>query len=213
MKKKNGGGIVAIVLIAIVVVFSLVTNIRALTGDESDYKTVTLDYAGEFFDMKYSVNYIPTATVHYYYGYIKGDDDKVVVFRASKSFYKKNFLSTGPAKGNGATVKGKIIKLKAKESKMLKEKEDEFTYYLGTDKDKSTYYLGTDKALNVEYKSNAIRGIVLAVFMIILGIVGVISIKKGLTEKKAFMIVFWILVFGAAIYILHLLSYGGLFGI
>lgn len=98
--------------------------------------------------------------------------------------------------------KGKIIKLKAKESKMLKEK--------GTS---STYYLGTDKALNVEYKSNAIRGIVLAVFMIILGIVGVISIKKGLTEKKAFMIVFWILVFGAAIYILHLLSYGGLFGI
>lgn len=202
MKKKRGGGIVAIVLIAIVVVFSLVTNIRALTGDESDYKTVTLDYAGEFFDMKYSVNYIPTATVHYYYGYIKGDDDKVVVFRASKSFKKKNFLSTGHAKGDGATVKGKIIKLKAKESKMLKEK--------GTS---STYYLGTDKALNVEYKSNAIRGIVLAVFMIILGIVGVISIKKGLTEKKAFMIVFWILVFGAAIYILHLLSYGGLFGI
>lgn len=212
MKKKNGGGIVAIILIAIVVVFSLVTNIRALTGDESDYKTVTLDYAGEFFDMKYSVNYIPTATVHYYYG-VSDDVDGIIVFRASKSFYKKNFLSTGPAKGNGATVKGKIIKLKAKESKMLKEKEDEFTYYLGTDKDKSTYYLGTDKALNVEYKSNAIRGIVLAVFMIILGIVGVISIKKGLTEKKAFMIVFWILVFGAAIYILHLLSYGGLFGI
>lgn len=202
MKKKNVGGIVAIVLIAIVVVFSLVTNIRALTGDESDYKTVTLDYAGEFFDMKYSVNYIPTATVHYYYGYIKGDDDKVVVFRASKSFYKKNFLSTGHAKGDGATVKGKIIKLKAKESKMLKEK--------GTS---STYYLGTDKALNAEYKSNAIRGIVLAVFMIILGIVGVISIKKGLTEKKAFMIVFWILVFGVAIYILHLLSYGGLFSV
>ncbi len=211
MKKKNGGSIVAIVLIAIVVVFSLVTNIRALTGDESDYKTVTLKGAGEFFDMKYSVNYIPTATVHYYYG-VSDDVDGIIVFRASKSFYKKNFLSTGPAKGNGATVKGKIIKLKAKESKMLKEKEDEFTYYLGTDKDKSTYYLGTDKALNVEYKSNAIRGIVLAVFMIILGIVGVISIKKGLTEKKAFMIVFWILVFGAAIYILHLLSYGGLFG-
>ncbi len=212
MKKKNGGGIVAIVLIAIVVVFSLVTNIRALTGDESDYKTVTLKGAGEFFDMKYSVNYIPTATVHYYYG-VSDDVDGIIVFRASKSFYKKNFLSTGPAKGNGATVKGKIIKLKAKESKMLKEKEDEFTYYLGTDKDKSTYYLGTDKALNVEYKSNAIRGIVLAVFMIILGIVGVISIKKGLTEKKAFMIVFWILVFGAAIYILHLLSYGGLFSV
>ncbi len=212
MKKKNVGGIVAIVLIAIVVVFSLVTNIRALTGDESDYKTVTLKGAGEFFDMKYSVNYIPTATVHYYYG-VSDDVDGIIVFRASKSFYKKNFLSTGPAKGNGATVKGKIIKLKAKESKMLKEKEDEFTYYLGTDKDKSTYYLGTDKALNVEYKSNAIRGIVLAVFMIILGIVGVISIKKGLTEKKAFMIVFWILVFGAAIYILHLLSYGGLFSV
>ena len=209
MKKRNGGGIVAIVLIAIVVVFSLVTNIRALTGDESDYKTVTLEGAGEFFDMKYSVNYIPTATVHYYYGVPK-DVDGIVVFRASKSFYKKNFLSTGPAKGNGATVKGKIIKLKAK---VLEENEDKFTYYLGTDKDKSTYYLGTDKALNVEYKSNAIRGIVLAVFMIILGIVGVISIKKGLTEKKAFMIVFWILVFGAAIYILHLLSYGGLFGI
>lgn len=209
MKKKNGGGIVAIVLIAIVVVFSLVTNIRALTGDESDYETVTLDYAKEFFDMKYSVNYIPTATVHYYCGHIKGDDNndekKVVVFRASKSFYKKNFLSTGPAKGNGATVKGKIIKLKAKESKMLEENEESFKPY--------SYYLGTDKALNVEYKSNAIRGIVLAVFMIILGIVGVISIKKGLTEKKAFMIVFWILVFGAAIYILHLLSYGGLFGI
>ena len=53
MKKKRGGGIVAIVLIAIVVVFSLVTNIRALTGDESDYKTVTLGFADEFFDMKY----------------------------------------------------------------------------------------------------------------------------------------------------------------
>lgn len=202
MKKKNGGGIVAIVLIAIVVVFSLVTNIRALTGDESDYKTVTLERAGEFFDMKYSVNYIPTATVHYYYGVPK-DVDGIVVFRASKSFYKKNFLSTGYAKGGGATVKGKIIKLKAKESKMLKENEEEDI----------KYYLGTDKALNAEYKSNAIRGIVLAVFMIILGIVGVISIKKGLTEKKAFMIVFWILVFGAAIYILHLLSYGGLFSV
>lgn len=204
MKKKNGGSIVAIVLIAIVVVFSLVTNIRALTGDESDYETVTLDYAKEFFDMKYSVNYIPTATVHYYCG-VSDDVDGIVVFRASKSFYKKNFLSTGPAKGNGVTVKGKIIKLKAKESKMLEENEESFKPY--------SYYLGTDKALNVEYKSNAIRGIVLAVFMIILGIVGVISIKKGLTEKKAFMIVFWILVFGAAIYILHLLSYGGLFGI
>lgn len=202
MKKKNVGGIVAIVLIAIVVVFSLVTNIRALTGDESDYKTVTLEGAGEFFDMKYSVNYIPTATVHYYYG-VSDDVDGIIVFRASKSFYKKNFLSTGYAKGGGVTVKGKIIKLKAKESKMLKEKEEIL----------KSYYLGTDKALNVEYKSNAIRGIVLAVFMIILGIVGVISIKKGLTEKKAFMIVFWILVFGAAIYILHLLSYGGLFGI
>lgn len=202
MKKRNGGGIVAIVLIAIVVVFSLVTNIRALTGDESDYKTVTLERAGEFFDMKYSVNYIPTATVHYYYGVPK-DVDGIVVFRASKSFYKKNFLSTGYAKGDGATVKGKIIKLKAKESKVLEENEEEDL----------KYYLGTDKALNVEYKSNAIRGIVLAVFMIILGIVGVISIKKGLTEKKAFMIVFWILVFGAAIYILHLLSYGGLFSV
>lgn len=202
MKKKNVGGIVAIVLIAIVVVFSLVTNIRALTGDESDYKTVTLEGAGEFFDMKYSVNYIPTATVHYYYG-VSDDVDGIIVFRASKSFYKKNFLSTGYAKGDGVTVKGKIIKLKAKESKMLKEKEEIL----------KSYYLGTDKALNVEYKSNAIRGIVLAVFMIILGIVGVISIKKGLTEKKAFMIVFWILVFGAAIYILHLLSYGGLFSV
>lgn len=202
MKKKNGGGIVAIVLIAIVVVFSLVTNIRALTGDESDYKTVTLEGAGEFFDMKYTLNYIPTATVHYYYG-VSDDVDGIIVFRASKNFYKKNFLSTGYAKGDGVTVKGKIIKLKAKESKMLKEKEEIL----------KSYYLGTDKALNVEYKSNAIRGIVLAVFMIILGIVGVISIKKGLTEKKAFMIVFWILVFGAAIYILHLLSYGGLFGI
>lgn len=206
MKKKNGGGIAAIILIAIVVVFSLVTNIRALTGDESDYKTVTLEGAGEFFDMKYTLNYIPTATVHYYYG-VSDDVDGIVVFRASKNFYKKNFLSTGYAKGDGVTVKGKIIKLKAKESKMLKENEKNFKkYYDG-------YYLGTDKALNVEYKSNAIRGIVLAVLMIILGIVGVISIKKGLTEKKAFMIVFWILVFGAAIYILHLLSYGGLFGI
>lgn len=202
MKKKNGGGIVAIILIAIVVVFSLVTNIRALTGDESDYKTVTLEGAGEFFDMKYTLNYIPTATVHYYYG-VSDDVDGIIVFRASKNFYKKNFLSTGYAKGDGVTVKGKIIKLKAKESKMLEENE----------KTLKKYYLGTDKALNVEYKSNAIRGIVLAVFMIILGIVGVISIKKGLTEKKAFMIVFWILVFGAAIYILHLLSYGGLFSI
>ena len=202
MKKKNGGGIAAIILIAIVVVFSLVTNIRALTGDESDYKTVTLEGAGEFFDMKYTLNYIPTATVHYYYG-VSDDVDGIIVFRASKNFYKKNFLSTGYAKGDGVTVKGKIIKLKAKESKMLKEKEEIL----------KSYYLGTDKALNVEYKSNAIRGIVLAVLMIILGIVGVISIKKGLTEKKAFMIVFWILVFGAAIYILHLLSYGGLFGI
>lgn len=194
-------------MIAIVVVFSLVTNIRALTGDESDYKTVTLGFADEFFDMKYTLNYIPTATVHYYYGQIKGDDNKVVVFRASKNFYKKNFLSTGYAKGDGVTVKGKIIKLKAKESKMLEDNEKNFKKY------NAEYYLGTDKALNVEYKSNAIRGIVLAVFMIILGIVGVISIKKGLTEKKAFMIVFWILVFGAAIYILHLLSYGGLFSI
>lgn len=202
MKKKNGGGIAAIILIAIVVVFSLVTNIRALTGDESDYKTVTLEGAGEFFDMKYTLNYIPTATVHYYYG-VSDDVDGIIVFRASKNFYKKNFLSTGYAKGDGVTVKGKIIKLKAKESKMLEENE----------KTLKKYYLGTDKALNVEYKSNAIRGIVLAVFMIILGIVGVISIKKGLTEKKAFMIVFWILVFGAAIYILHLLSYGGLFSI
>ena len=209
MKKKNGGGIAAIILIAIVVVFSLVTNIRALTGNESDYKTVTLDFADEFFDMKYTLNYIPTATVHYYYGHIKGDDNnKVVVFRASKNFYKKNFLSTGYAKGDGVTVKGKIIKLKAKESKMLEENEKNFKKYYD-----AGYYLGTDKALNVEYKSNAIRGIVLAVLMIILGIVGVISIKKGLTEKKAFMIVFWILVFGAAIYILHLLSYGGLFSI
>lgn len=202
MKKKSGGGIAAIILIAIVVVFSLVTNIRALTGDESDYKTVTLEGAGEFFDMKYTLNYIPTATVHYYYG-VSDDVDGIIVFRASKNFYKKNFLSTGYAKGDGVTVKGKIIKLKAKESKMLEENE----------KTLKKYYLGTDKALNVEYKSNAIRGIVLAVFMIILGIVGVISIKKGLTEKKAFMIVFWILVFGAAIYILHLLSYGGLFSI
>lgn len=202
MKKKNGGGIAAIILIAIVVVFSLVTNIRALTGDESDYKTVTLEGAGEFFDMKYTLNYIPTATVHYYYG-VSDDVDGIIVFRASKNFYKKNFLSTGYAKGDGVTVKGKIIKLKAKESKMLEENE----------KTLKKYYLGTDKALNVEYKSNAIRGIVLAVFMIILGIVGVISIKKGLTEKKAFMIVFWILVFGAAIYILHLLSYGGLFSV
>ena len=200
MKKRNGGGIVAIVLIAIVVVFSLVTNIRALTGDESDYKTVTLDYAKEFFDMKYSVNYIPTATVHYYCG-IPKDVDGIIVFRASKSFYKKNFLSTGYAKGDGVTVKGKIIKLKTKEKNMLKEQ--------GTS---STYYLGTDEALNIEYKSNAIKGIILTVLMVILGIVGIIATKKGLTEKKAFMIVYWVLICAAAIYLLHLLSYGGLFG-
>lgn len=200
MKKRNGGGIVAIVLIAIVVVFSLVTNIRALTGDESEYKTVTLKGAGEFFDMKYSVNYIPTATVHYYYG-VSEDVDGIIVFRASKSFYKKNFLSTGYAKGDGVTVKGKIIKLKTKEKNMLKEQ--------GTS---STYYLGTDKALNVEYKSNAIKGIILTVLMVILGIVGIIATKKGLTEKKAFMIVYWVLICAAAIYLLHLLSYGGLFG-
>lgn len=200
MKKKRGGSIVAIILIAIIVVFSLVTNIRALTGDESEYKTVTLNYAGEFFDMKYSVNYIPTATVHYYYGYSE-DVDGVIVFRASKSFYKKNFLSAGYAKGDGVTVKGKIIELKTKEKNMLKEQ--------GTS---STYYLGTDEALNIEYKSNAIKGIILTVLMVILGIVGIIATKKGLTEKKAFMIVYWVLICAAAIYLLHLLSYGGLFG-
>lgn len=206
MKKRNGGGIVAIVLIAIVVVFSLVTNIRALTGDESDYKTVTLDYAKEFFDMKYSVNYIPTATVHYYCG-IPKDVDGIIVFRASKNFYKKNFLSTGYAKGDGVTVKGKIIKLKAKEFKVLEENENNFKKYYD-----AGYYLGTDKALNVEYKSNAIKGIILTVLMVILGIVGIIATKKGLTEKKAFMIVYWVLICAAAIYLLHLLSYGGLFG-
>ncbi len=200
MKKKRGSGIVAIILIAIIVVFSLVTNIGALTGDESEYKTVTLKEAGEFFDMKYSVNYIPTATVHYYYG-VSEDVDGIIVFRASKSFYKKNFLSTGYAKGDGVTVKGKIIKLKTKEKNMLKEQ--------GTS---STYYLGTDEALNIEYKSNAIKGIILTVLMVILGIVGIIATKKGLTEKKAFMIVYWVLICAAAIYLLHLLSYGGLFG-
>lgn len=200
MKKKRGGGIVAIILIAIIVVFSLVTNIGALTGDESEYKTVTLKGAGEFFDMKYSVNYIPTATVHYYYG-VSEDVDGIIVFRASKSFYKKNFLSTGYAKGDGVTVKGKIIELKTKEKNMLKEQ--------GTS---STYYLGTDEALNIEYKSNAIKGIILTVLMVILGIVGIIATKKGLTEKKAFMIVYWVLICAAAIYLLHLLSYGGLFG-
>lgn len=200
MKKKRGSGIVAIILIAIIVVFSLVTNIGALTGDESEYKTVTLKGAGEFFDMKYSVNYIPTATVHYYYG-VSEDVDGIIVFRASKSFYKKNFLSTGYAKGDGVTVKGKIIKLKTKEKNMLKEQ--------GTS---STYYLGTDEALNIEYKSNAIKGIILTVLMVILGIVGIIATKKGLTEKKAFMIVYWVLICAAAIYLLHLLSYGGLFG-
>ena len=200
MKKKRGSGIVAIILIAIIVVFSLVTNIRALTGDESEYKTVTLKGAGEFFDMKYSVNYIPTATVHYYYG-VSEDVDGIIVFRASKSFYKKNFLSTGYAKGDGVTVKGKIIELKTKEKNMLKEQ--------GTS---STYYLGTDEALNIEYKSNAIKGIILTVLMVILGIVGIIATKKGLTEKKAFMIVYWVLICAAAIYLLHLLSYGGLFG-
>lgn len=35
--------------------------------------------------MKYSVNYIPTATVHYYYG-VSDDVDGIIVFRASKSF-------------------------------------------------------------------------------------------------------------------------------
>lgn len=201
MKKKRGSGIVAIILIAIIVVFSLVTNIGALTGDESEYKTVTINYAGEFFDMKYSVNYIPTATVHYYYGYSEDVGNSVVVFRASKSFYKKNFLSTGYAKGDGITVKGKIIELKTKEKNMLKEQGAS-----------SIYYLGTDEALNIEYKSNAIKGIILTVLMVILGIVGIIATKKGLTEKKAFMIVYWVLICAAAIYLLHLLSYGGLFG-
>lgn len=201
MKRKRGGSIAAIILIAIIVVISLVSNIRALTGDESDYKTVTLNYAGEFFDMKYSLNYIPTATVHYYYGESE-DVDGIIVFRSSKSFFKKNFLSTGYAKGDGVTVKGKIIKLKTKESNMLKEQ--------GTS---STYYLGTEKALNAEYKGNAIKGIILTVLMVILGIVGIIATKKGLTEVKAFMIVFWILVVAAALYLLHLLSYGGLFGV
>lgn len=42
--------------------------------------------------MKYSVNYIPTATVHYYYG-VSDDVDGIIVFRASKSFYKKISLA------------------------------------------------------------------------------------------------------------------------
>lgn len=107
MKKRNGGGIVAIVLIAIVAVFSLVTNIRALTGDESDYETVTLDYADEFFDMKYTLNYIPTATVHYYYGVPK-DVDGIVVFRASKSFYKKISLAQDLLKETALLSKVKL---------------------------------------------------------------------------------------------------------
>lgn len=80
---------------------------RAQKGDVCEFTAV---FADEAFEIKNSVNFIPTGKEHYY---LVASEDGIVRFlvRAKPSWIEQRFDSDGFAKGNGVKISGVVTRM------------------------------------------------------------------------------------------------------
>ena len=209
-KKSRIKSVFAIIILIICMVYFFI-DILDLFNQEDKHQ-VSVVYSFEALEVKHKLFYaIPTGTDHYFLAYDEDEDGNITgyVVKASHEWYEEHFSTgTGFALDLGGV---KIDSLsKSYRPKWYKEVEDRaynFQNLLldGGAEKYVNYPYGLDHCFVLDYKSTAIKKLVLFIVNLILIGVWIIIIKRKAQMPPVFLKIFGILVLVDVVYFLILL--------
>lgn len=200
MKQKLGTFLI-IAVFAGLFIYMAVTSTLDLTN-KKDVHTVRLAGAFELLEVKHTINgLIPIGKDHYYVG-IDADTQDSYVIKASKKWYEKNFGSDYNALDtDGVTITA--LSKKISDHDTLRAVESNAANLKGL-----VFPLGVDHSLELDYKSHAVKQLILVALSLFVVILGFFVLRnKGTLPQIVVRIwigalLVWIIVFIRAIMLL-----------
>lgn len=170
MEKKLNGIVMEFVIVGIFM-YLFISAVMDLTNKQ-DLHTVHINAAFEMLGVEHTVNgFIPVGTDYYYVG-IEQETGYAYTIKASKKWFRKNFASDNMAlDANGMQLTA--LSREIRNSELSEELTSLALQIEGVD-----YPLGITYCLDVEYKSTAIKKIILVFVLAFLAIAGVYIINN-----------------------------------
>ena len=171
--KKTLSNIITILVCILIIFFPIIKGIISLS-DKKNHHTEKIYVASEILEIEHSINgLIPTGKDYYYIGVC--DDGKTgYIISGPKNWVKKNFDTNGIAnEDEGVKIKGHAKRISDYEVR------NEIVNNL-QQLDNIDFILGADVCLDVSYKSNAVKGILAGVIVLISSVVFFLSVKARL---------------------------------
>lgn len=178
---------------------------HASKGEVCEFSAI---YTDEAFEVKNSVNFIPTGKEHYY---LMVSEDGFVRFlvRAKPSWIKKHFADNGFAEGGGVKIKGIVVRMDYDLTKEVRDMNSKLVGGTLTAEES----INTSYYIDARYKEFGRLRIFSGIGVIVVGVLFYFGMMSGILQNNKFIkAVFGIVSVGIALLLIYTLSVGG-FGI
>lgn len=171
--KKAFSNIITILACILIILFPIIKGITSL-ADKKNHHTDKIYAASAILEIEHSINgLIPTGKDYYYIG-VSDDGKTGYIISGPKNWGKENFDTNGIANEDGGVeIKGHVKRIS--DYKVRNEIVNSLQQL-----DNIDFILGADVCLDVSYKSNAVKGILAGVLVLISSVVGFLCLKTGL---------------------------------
>ena len=175
----------------------------AQKGDVCEFTAI---FADEAFEVKNSVNFIPTGKEHYY---LAVSEDGIVRFlvRAKPSWINKRFADNGLAESGGVKIKGRVTRMDYKLTKEVSEMNTELIKdgtLTAAETINANYYI------DARYKEFGRLRLLCGAGIVVLGVLFFLGGRSGaLQSNKAVATVLCVAAVGVGLLTIYTLSVGG----
>lgn len=216
MRKGRFAAIFSVVILGACMVWFVASGIIALTksgsvpperaqrGDLCEFAAV---YFNEAFEVKNSVNFIPTGKEHYY---LMVSEDGIVRYlvRAKPSWIDKHFTEIGLAESDDVKVKGVVTRMDYELTKEVREMNSEL---MANGTLTAAEAFDTNFYIDARYKEFGRLRIFSGVGIVVVGVLFYFGMMSGLIRSnKLIGAVFGIVLLGAAMLLIYTISVGGM---
>ncbi|MDE7398487.1 MAG: hypothetical protein K2N06_03070 [Oscillospiraceae bacterium] len=187
---------------------ALIKNGSASPDDaqKGDVCEFTAFFADEAFEVKNTINFIPTGKEHYY---LAMSEDGIVRFlvRAKPSWIDKNFPLSGFSESGGVKIKGRIVSM---DYKLIQEAKDINNVLLRSETITEEESLNVYYYIDARYKEFGGLRLLCGAGIVVIGVLSFLGSRNGMLQSNnAVKIVFGVAAVGIALLTLYTLTVGG----
>lgn len=176
------------------------------SAQQGDVCEFTAIFADEAFEVKHTINFIPTGKDHYY---LMASEDGLVQFlvRAKPSWINKRFADSGFAESGEVKIKGRVTRMDYKLTKEVIDMNNELIQdgtFTAAEAPNVNFYI------DARYKEFGRLRLLCGVGIVVLGVLFFLSYRSGvLQSNKAVATILVVAALGVALLTIHTLSVGG----